>query len=422
MPRVVVLGGGFAGFSAARALQRARKSVRELEIVLVDRNNFMTFTPLLPEAATGSVEVRAVTQPLRALLPHVRMELGDVLSIDQQARTVSVQHPLTRETTTIQYDELILALGSVTATMGVEGVERCTLPLRTVADAERLRTALVSAIEVASDTHDLVERDRLLRFVIVGGGFTGVEAAGELTAFLRGIIAYYPALAKHRPSVVLVQAAQRLLPHLPQRFGKYAARVLHRRGVEIRTEMEVERVDPSGLTLKNGERYESRTILWDAGNEPVPFVKRLGLPLSKHGAIETERDCSVKGCAHLWAIGDCAAVPKGKDGTYAPLAQNAVREGPLAARNAIARLRGSTTKPFTYQRLGQMASLGNRHAVAQLPGGLMVTGFSAWLLWRMYYLSRVPSAARRMRVALDWSLDLAYTPSPARLPMVEKSQ
>lgn len=421
MPRVVILGGGFAGLSAARELQRLRARVRGLEIVLVDRNNFMAFTPLLPEAATGSVEARAVTQPLRKMLPHVHVEMGEVLAVDETAKTVTVKHPITEETASISYDELVLALGSVTATMSIPGADRFTYALRTVADAQRLRNALLGAIEVAAESSDLAERDRLLRVVIVGGGFTGVEAAGEVTSFLHAIAGYYPGLHAQRPHVVLLQAEGRLLPHLPERFGKHAARVLRSRGVDVRVGASVDEVDRAGLTLKSGERFDSRTVLWDAGNEPVPFVKRLGLKLSEHGAIEVERDLSIAGHAHLWAIGDCAAVPKAGGGTYPPLAQNATREGPLAARNVIARLRGKPTKPFTYRMLGQMASLGNRHALAELPGGVMLTGLPAWLLWRAYYLGRVPSVRERARVALDWTLDFTHGPSTTRLPAPERA-
>lgn len=422
MPRVVILGGGFAGLAAAREFERRRKSVKDLDIVLVDRHNFMLFTPMLPEAASGSVEFAHITQPFRAQLRHVRFELGEVLGVDERERSVTIRHPLTRESKTIVYDELIFALGSAPSTMGIDGVERCTLPLRTLGDAEHVRNAVIGAVEIASQSDDIAERDRLLRFVIAGGGFTGVETAGELTAFLRSLLAYYPRLQQNMLRVVLVQGEKRLLPHLPERFGKYAARVLHDRGVEIRTGKDVDAVDPAGVTLKGGERYESRTVIWAAGNEPAPFVKRLGLKLSAHNAIATQRDFSIEGRPHLWAIGDCAAVPKKDGGTYAPLAQNATREGPLLARNVIARLRGKRTKPFTYKKLGQMASLGDRHALAELPGNVMLTGLPAWVLWRMYYLGRLPGTGRKTRVALDWTLGLAFGPPLAALPMVEQGE
>jgi NADH dehydrogenase len=278
---------------------------------------------------------------------------------------------------------------------------------------------VIGAIEVAAKTPDVSERDRLLRFVIVGGGFTGVELAGELVAYIHGVLKYYP-IPEKSVDIVVIEAGGRLLPHLPERFGKYAARTLHDRGVRIVLGKDVESVDGAGVALKDGERFESRTVLWDAGVEPSPLVKHLGLKTNSHAAIEVERDFSISGHAHLWAIGDCAAVPKKGGGTYPPLAQNAVREGPLLARNVLARLSGRATKPFRYRELGQMASLGNRHALAQLPGGKMLTGIPAWLLWRSYYLSRLPSNGRKARVAMDWTLGLAFPPDLSRLPMVRK--
>ena len=371
MPRIIIAGGGFAGLSAARALQKRRRKPPDLEVVLVDRNNYMLFTPMLPEAATGSVEVRHITQPFRAQLRDVRFEMGEIVAVDEARRTVTVRHPITHETRALRYDQLNLALGSTVSTKGVPGVDRSAYFLRSVADAERLRNAVIGAVEVASRSRDAVERDRLLRFVIVGGGFTGVEVAGELTAFLRSILCYYPNVDRREVKVTLVHLEDRLLQHLPERFGKQAARVLFDRGIEIRTCQDVDRVDPGGITLKGGERLESRTVVWSAGEEPAPFVKRLGLQLSEHGAIVTGRDFSVPGHPHLTAIGDCAAVPRKSGGTYAPLAQNAMREGPLAARNVIARLRGKPTKSFDYTEVGQMASLGDRHALAELPGKRM---------------------------------------------------
>lgn len=414
--KVVILGGGFAGFSAAREFQKRWKAVRDLEVVLVDRHNFMLFTPLLPEAASGSVEFRHIAQPFRPQLKRVRYEMGEVLSVDEEAQHVMLRHPLTHESKKLEYDELVFALGATVSSMGIEGVERFTLQLKTLRDAERLRNAMIAAIEVAAESNDIVERDRLLRFAIVGGGFTGVEAAGELSAFVKRIIAYYPNLHENDVRVVLIQAEKRLLPHLPDRFGKHAARVLADRGVEIRIGKDVDRVDAAGVTLKGGDRYESRTVIWSAGSEPAPFVKRLGLKLSKQNAIETQRDFSIEGHPHLWAIGDCAAVPRKNGGTYAPLAQFAVREGPLLARNVLARSRGKKTKPFGYKKLGQMASLGDRHALAELPGGAMLTGLPAWLLWRSYYLAQLPSRSRKTRVALDWVLGMAYAPSTTVLP------
>ncbi len=421
MPRVVILGGGFAGLAAARELSRRRRSVRDLEIVLVDRNNFMLFTPMLPEAATGAVETRHIMQPFRAQLRHVRFTLGEVQDVDEAARRVTIAHPLTNETSEIAYDELILALGSTPSTRGIEGVERCTLPLRTVDDALRLRNTVIAALEVAAQSNDLVERGRLLQFIVVGGGFTGVEAAGELAAYIRSLLRFYPGIDPALLGITLVQSEARLLPELPERFGKQAARVLRERGITIRIGVEVESVDPGGLVLKGGQRHEARTIVWCAGSKPAPLVERLGLRLSGHSAIVTERDCSVPEHAHLWAIGDCAAIPKRGGGTYAPLAQNATREGPLVARNVLARIRGKRTTPMRYQKVGQMASLGDRHAIVALPGNRMLSGTAGWLVWRTYYLGRLRGPKSKTRVALDWALGLLFGPSLARLPMTENA-
>jgi NADH:ubiquinone reductase (H+-translocating) len=183
---------------------------------------------------------------------------------------------------------------------------------------------------------------------------------------------------------------------------------------------EIERVDFGAVVLKGGERYESRTIVWTAGTQPAPFVKRLQLATNAHDAVVTERDFSVPDHPHLWAIGDCAAIPMAGGGTYAPLAQNATREGPLLARNVLARLRGRPTRPFAYQTLGQMASLGDRYAIAQLPHGITLTGLPAWILWRAYYLGRLPGFSSKTRVVLDWTLGLAFGPPTSRVPLVER--
>lgn len=415
MARILIVGGGFAGTSAARAFEKLKRR-DPVDVVLVDRQNFMVFTPMLPEVASGSIETRHIVAPFRSSLRNTAFELGEVVSIDTEGRTLSVRHPLTADVRAIQYDELVLALGSTPSSMGVRGADRYGLPLRTVADAQQIRSRVIGAIEVAAKTKDVVERDRLLRFVIVGGGFTGVEAAGELRGFLHSVVKYYPSIEFRQIELIVVQSEGRLLPHLADKFGKYAAASLHDRGVRILTGEDVSSLDSHGLQLKSGKRIESRTVIWTAGSRPAPIVETLGLKTNQSGAVQVNGDFSVSGHPHLWAIGDCAAIPKPGGGTYAPLAQNAIREGPLLALNVRAALRGSSTKNFRYQQLGQMASLGDRQAVAELPGGRMLTGAPAWLLWRTYYLSRLPGFNKKVRVAVDWTLSLAFPPEIAWLP------
>jgi NADH dehydrogenase len=418
---VLIVGGGFAGTSAARAFENLKRR-DPVDVLLVDRQNFMVFTPMLPEVASGSIDTRHIVQPFRSSLRNTAFELGEVVSTDTDDRTVTVRHPLTGDVRLIHYDELVLALGSTSSTMGVRGADIYGLPLHTVADAKQIRSRVIGALEVAAKTKDLVERDRLLRFVIVGGGFTGVEAAGELRGFLHSVVKYYPSIDFHYIELVIIQSEERLLPHLAEKFGKYAAASLFDRGVRILTGEDVSSLDPHGLQLKGGKRIESRTVIWSAGARPAPIVETLGLKTDKHGAVQANADFSVPGHPHIWAIGDCAAIPKPGGGTYAPLAQNAIREGPLLARNVLAALRCKSTKNFRYRQLGQMASLGDRQAVAELPGGRMLTGTPAWVLWRTYYLSRLPGFNKKTRVAIDWTLSLAFPPELAWLPTVRDGE
>lgn len=423
--RIVIIGGGFAGVATARALERFQKKER-LDITLVSRQNFMLFTPMLPEAATGTIEARHIVQPLRTALGSSKgahrssmFELGDAIGVDVDRRTVTVRHPLTHDVRLIEYDELVLAVGATDSTMGVPGVEKFSVPLKSISDAELLHGRIVGALEVAAKTQDLLERDRLLRFVIVGGNFTGVELAGELQAFLRSILRYYPSIVPASVEVVLLESSDKLLGHLPAKFGKYAASTLRKAGTQLLLKRDVSAVDSHGVELKGAERIASATVIWAAGEEPSPLAKQLGIATNSHGAIETGGDFAVTGTPHVWALGDCAAVPRPGGGTYAPLAQNAIREGTLLASNLRARLRGKPTKNFRYHELGQMAPLGNHRAVAELPGGRMLTGFAAWALWRSYYLMRLPGWNQRTRVALDWTLATAFRPEMARLPLIE---
>ena len=412
--KIVIIGGGFAGVGAARELERS--APEEIEVTLVNRENFQLFTPMLPEVASGSIEMRAVAQPLRVTLKRTRIMIGEASDVDFNNRTVAVDHPFVARRSILTFDHLVFALGAETSTLGIRGAEDHTYPLKSLPDAARLRARIGDMFEAAAVSSDLIEIDRLLRFVIVGGGFSGVEAAGELIAYIHRLHRYYPALRDRSPQVVIVEHGQQLLEHLPPTFGRYAAASLHRRDVVLELGSNVESVDPSGIELENGKRIQSETVIWTAGVKPAPFVGLLGLQTTPHGALIVNGDFSVPGRPGLWGAGDCARVPKKAGGVYAPLAQNAAREGPLLARNILATIAGKRTKVFRYRPRGQMASLGNRDALAQLPGGRMVTGFAAWLLWRGFYLSRLSGLSRKLRVAADWTLSGLFAQNIAVLP------
>ncbi len=404
--RVVILGTGFAGLTVARQLRHRRA---DLAIHAVNRENYALFTPMLPEVASGSIEPRHIAEPFRNAVPGATFVLGEVEGVDFGARSVATRHPVTGETTQLGYDQLVIALGAISSTHGIPGADAHTFGLKTLADAIRLRDELIRSLEAAAVSGDDAERRRLLTVAVVGGGFTGVEAAGELLAYLRAAARQYRGLDAASLRVVLVAGGDRILEQLPARFGSRAQAMLAKRGVEIVLGDEVASVDAGGLTLKSGRRFESKTVVWSAGVRVPELVEQLDLPHSEHHAIQTNPDFSVAGRPGVWALGDCAAVPKPGGGSYPQTAQDAVREGALLARNIDAALRGRRTRPFRYQSMGMMASLGAREGLAELPGGHLLAGFPAWLLWRAYYLSRLPGASRKTRVALDWALSLPFS-------------
>ncbi len=422
MKRIVILGGGFAGVAVARRLER-RLRRGEAEIAIVSRDNFTLFTPMLPEVSSGGLEPRHVATPVRAQLRRTTFVLGEIAQPDLAARCVQAQHPLTGVITRLDYDHLILALGSVTSTFGIPGVAEHTLALKTLEDAETLRNRVVAALEQAVVTPAGPARDRLLTFAVVGGGYTGCECAGELVDFFRSILPFYRPLRLADVGMVLIEAGKALLPDLPPAMGRYTARHLGRRRVELVLGDGVARIDEGGITLASGTVVGAGTVVWSAGVRPSPILASLpGCAHARNGGLLVNRDMSLIGCENVWALGDCAWIPtepnadqNDKAAWYPPTAQHAIREGPALADNIVATLRRLPTKPFAYASLGTMASLGGRRGVAALPGGIVLTGFLAWFLWRSYYLARLPGLDRQVRVAFDWTLGLLFPRDIAEL-------
>jgi NADH:ubiquinone reductase (H+-translocating) len=412
--RIVILGGGFGGIAVAQRLER-RLRPGEGELTLISRENFSLFTPMLPEVSSGELDVRHIVTPIRTQLRHTRFILADVRAIDLAASSVEYTHTLTGLGESIAYDQLVIGLGSSTSTFGLPGVAEHVFALKTLEDAAVLRNRLVWLLELADSTTDTALRKRYLTIVVVGGGFTGVEAAGEFVELFRSVLRFYPTIDPAMVRVILIEAGPTLLPGLPERMGSYSAAFLRKRGVEIITGDGVASADDDSITLHSGRRIETKTIVWSAGVAPSQTVRDSTLPLTKRGAIIVGRDFRVEGHANVWALGDCAAIPDGKGGYYPLTAQHAIREGPVLADNIIATLRGKPTKPFSFNALGMMASLGGRRAVAQLPGDHVLTGLPAWFLWRTYYLLRLPGLDRKLRVAFDWTLEMLFPRDIAEL-------
>lgn len=415
VPRILVLGAGFGGLDCARRLER-RLSANEAEIVVVGRDNFTLFTPMLPEVSAGGIEMRHIVTPVRSQLERARFIFADVVGIDLAAKSVDLQDNLTGDRHQLTFDHVIFALGSVTSTFDIPGVAEHSLPLKTLEDAERLRNRIIANLELAEVIEDVSDRLRLVTFVVVGGGYTGCEAAGELVDLLESVKSLYHSIQRGEARIVLVDAGSVLLAGLPPAMGEYTALNLATRGIELLLGDRVAALDERKIALASGKTIATAMVLWSAGVRPTPVMKDLPVRHARNGAIIAQRDMSIEGWPGSWAVGDCAWIPTATAGTWYPMtAQHAVREGKACADNIVASMRGEATKPFDYVALGTMASLGGRSGVAQLPYNIVLTGFLAWFLWRGYYLAQLPGLDRKVRVGLDWLLGLVFPRDIAEL-------
>ena len=413
--KILILGAGFAGIATARGLERILRP-EEAQITVVGRDNFTLFTPMLPEVFAGSLETRHIVTPVRAQLRRAQYILGDVVELDIDARTAEVQHNITGATQTLTYDQVVLALGSVTSTFGITGVAEHALSLKTIEDAERLRNRMIASLELADVITDPLERRRLLTFVIVGGGYTGCEAAGEVIDLFGSVTKFYEKIALADIRLVLIEAGSALLAGLPGAMGAYTQKNLASRGVELVMGDPVTSIDDQQISLASGMTIPTATVIWSAGVRPTPVLKNLPVQHARNGGIIVNRDMSVPDRPGMWALGDCAWIPmRTPDSWYPMTAQHAIREGPALAANIAAVLRDRPTKPFDFTALGTMASLGARKGVAALPNDAVITGFIAWFLWRTYYLARLPGLDRKVRVAIDWFLGLIFPRDIAEL-------
>lgn len=406
LKKILILGGGFGGVYAALRLQHLLRRRTDVDVTLVSRENFFLLTPMLPQVAASGIDTRHIVAPIRRICPRVRFYEAEVEAIDLDRRSVTIAHEGgTRRQ--LAYDHLLIALGGVTNFYGIPGVADHSLTFKTLGDAIRLRNRALDMLERAELESDADRRRAMLTFVVVGAGFAGVETTAELDVFLRKAAALYRTFGPKDVKVVLVDGGPRVLPELRPRLGEFTCDTLSERGVGIRLGVFVRAADEHGIELADGARIDARTIVWTGGVKPSPLLASLPCADSR-GYIPADATFAVKGHPGVWAIGDCARiVPPGSDKPYPPTAQHAARMGPHAADNILDSIDGRTPTPFTYAMKGQMANLGDHQAVAML-GGLQVAGFPAWWLWRTYYLSRLPTLERKLRVAIDWTLDLFF--------------
>jgi NADH dehydrogenase len=425
---VVIAGGGFGGFYAARTLERvlSRHSAR---VTLVSDVNFLLFTPLLPGAAAGTLEPRHVVVPLREQLRRTDLWLGRVAGADPQRRELLVDSQ-DGGRSALRYDQLIVALGSISRTRRVPGLLEHAIGFKTLADAIALRNRVISMLETAETIHDARARAEYLTFVFVGAGYAGVEGLAELQDFMGDVIDLYPRCATQGMRWVLVEARERVMPEVASSLAAFAARELRGRGIEVRTGTTIAEVSERSVRLSDGEPIEARTVVWTAGVRANPVVAHLGLPLSEGGRIEVDRAMRVRGHENVWAIGDAAAVPDParRGESSPPTAQHAIRQGRRVARNVAAQLgAGGRVRPFKYRTLGVFVDLGRHQAVASTVG-IRWRGFPAWFLARTYHLANMPGYKRKLRLVVDWTVALLFDRDTSELgqlghpPALEQEQ
>ena len=400
----LILGGGFAGGYVARLLGAAGATI-------VSPENFMLYTPMLPEAASGTLEPRHVVVPIRMMCPHAELLLGRAVGLDEAENLVTVESEI--GSYAVRYRNLVITVGAISRTLPVPGLAEHGLGFKNLADAIHLRNHVLHELENAAAERDLERRREHLTFVFIGAGYAGVEALAELSDLVRAAARYYPSLRKAQQHWVLVDAAPKILPEIPPRLGEYAARELTRRGVDIRVGTTLSSVDHRGVHLSDGTLIPTNTLVWTAGVRPAPFVSELGLPLDERGRVRVDPFLRVEGRENVWALGDNARVPNGaSDEPDPPTCQHALRQARRLAKN----LRGEP-RPYRYRMLGQVATLGRYKGIADVLG-LRFRGFIGWFITRTYHLYQLPLLTRKLRVVADWTTALAFRRDIAELSML----
>ena len=418
--QIVILGGGFAGTSTARNLEHLFGADPRVAVTLVSDNNALLFTPMLAEVAGSSVEPTHISSPLRTILQRTDVVRGRVVRIDLDERRVMLADESNPSGSTgaatrdLTYDHLVLSLGSRPTYFGMQNVEAQAYPFKTLLDAIDIRNRVIDIFERADREPDLARRREMLAFVIAGGGFAGVELAGALNDFGRGILPYYPGLSPEDLNIILVHSGDRILPELSKELASYALERMTARGVKFILEKRVADARLGSVVLNSGEVIPCQTLVWTAGSAPSPLLRTLSLDLDRRGAVIVDSRLSVPGHPGLWAVGDCASITDATGRPCPPTAQFALREARQAAYNIHASVMGRTSKPFRFRSLGALCVVGHQTACAELkiPFGLKTrmrfSGLLAWLMWRGVYLSKLPGLERKVRVLVDWLIDLFF--------------
>jgi len=415
--RILILGGGFAGMKTAECLEKELSRDPSVSISLVSETNALLFTPMLAEVAGSSLEPSHISTPLRTTLHRTEFVRGRVASVDLENRRVVLDAAMGANEscrTELAYDQLVLALGAVSNYLGLTNVQKLAFDFKSLVDAIRIRNHVIEMFERADRENDPAVRKSLLTFVIAGGGFAGVELAGSLNDFARGILADYPNLSREDVRIVLVHSRDRILPELSESLGRYAQSRMETRGVEFRLNTRLTDARPGMVVLSDAE-IPAETLVWTAGTAPNPLSKSLPLEKDKRGAVIVDPTLAVPGHAGVWALGDCAAVVDAKTGNSCPpTAQFALREAATLAKNIRARLESRPGRGFHFDSLGALCVVGHQTACAELTvpfargKSMRFSGLLAWMMWRGIYLGKLPGLERKIRVLVDWTVELFF--------------
>lgn len=409
--RILIIGGGYVGMYTALQLQ-SKLGRREASVTVVDPQPHMTYQPFLPEAAAGSVEPRHVVAPLRRVLKRCHVITASVTEISDSTKTVKIEHPQTGAEV-LEYDQLVVALGSVPRLLPIPGLAEQGISLKTVGEAIYLRNHVLAKLDAASNVDDPELRRRLLTFTFVGGGFAGAEALAELEDMARFATRYYENVSREDMDWQLIEAAGRVMPEVSEKMGAYVVRALEERGIKVYLNTFLKSVENGHAVLSDGTEFHTDTLVWNAGVKANPVLKGSDLPLDERGRVKATSHLQVEGLPHVWTAGDCSAVPdlskldEDPNTTCAPSAQHAVRQANQLAKNMLASLRGRKTKEYRHAYAGSVAGLGLYKGVADVYG-FKAKGFVAWFMHRTYHVSKMPTFNRKLRIVIDWTLAFLF--------------